>query len=185
MIGVITAIAMVTGAGGAATSMTLLAQPGATLQKHPVQVGTTVNFSPATQKELRKLESTQQGRTALLHAFQASFGQTARVAAMSAQDSSGIHLDAACAPSFSCGISRTGGWHFWIIASYAAAQSANLVALQPYCIAALAPETAGLGAAACLTVGAVLWALVNNWPRFTNHGVWLEVYWWGIRDGRY
>jgi hypothetical protein len=94
-------------------------------------------------------------------------------------------LDATCAPSFSCGISPSGGWHFWIIASYAAAQSANLIALQPYCWAALVPLLGALGAGACLSVGAILWELVNNWPRFTNHGVWLAVYWWGIQNGRY
>jgi hypothetical protein len=63
--------------------------------------------------------------------------------------------------------------------------SADLAALQPYCWAALVPLTGAVGAAACLSIGAILWAMVNNWPRMTNHGVWLSVYWYGIRDGRY
>ena len=117
--------------------------------------------------------------------FQTSFGQTAKVVAAPVADSSRVQLDAACAPSFSCGISSSGGWHFWIIASYAAVESADLAALQPYCWAALVPLTGPVGAGACIGVGAILWELVNNWPRMTNHGVWVAVYWWGLKDGRY
>jgi hypothetical protein len=183
-IAVLTAIAVIFAIGGEA-SATLLAQPNSGPQQHTSTVSSAIKFSPATQAELRKLESTPQGRAALVRAFQVSFGRTAEVAATPVGDSSQIRLDATCAPSFSCGISSSGGWHFWIIASYAAAESADLAALQPYCWAALVPLTGAVGAAACLGVGAILWELVNNWPRMTNHGVWLAVYWWGIQDGRY
>lgn len=144
-----------------------------------------IKFGAATQRALRKLESTPQGRADLLRALQVSFGRGAKIVASPPTHSSHIQLDATCAPSISCGLSSSGGWHFWIIASYAAAESANLWALQPYCWAALVPETGPVGAAACLSIGGILWAMVNNWPRMTNHGVWLAVYWWGIQDGRY
>lgn len=181
---VLTAIAVIFAIGGGAVA-TLLAQSGSSSQQHIATVSPVFKFSPAIQAELRKLEATAQGRAALVSAFQASLGKTAKVAAAPAEHSSQIWLDAACAPSFSCGTSDTGGWHFWIIASYAAVLSADLVALQPYCWAALVPLLGPVGAGACLGVGAILWELVNNWPRFTNHGVWLAVYTWGIQDGRY
>jgi hypothetical protein len=65
------------------------------------------------------------------------------------------------------------------------ARVADLLALQPYCWGALVPLAGPVGAAACLGIGGILWEMVNNWPRVTNHGVWLSVYWWGIQDGRY
>ncbi len=182
-IGVITALVLVFGTIGGATS-TLLIRTAASPAK-TAQVSSTIMFSPATQAELHKLMATPQGRAGLLRALQASFGKEATVGVAPDQASSKISLDATCAPSFSCGISRSGGWHFWIIASYASAQSANLALLQPYCWAALVPETGPVGAGACLTIGAILWELVNNWPRFTNHGIWMAVYWNRIEDGRY
>lgn len=184
-LGVVTAIAMVFAIGGGAAATTLLANHGSHQQGHSAQVSSSINFSPATQTELHKLESTPQGRTALLRAFQDSFGRSAEVAASSGNDSSQIHLDATCLPNVSCGLSSSGGWHFWIIASYATLLSADLAAMQPYCWAALVPIAGAVGAGACLSVGYILWELVNNWPRMTNHGVWVSVYWYGIRDGRY
>ena len=181
----LTAIALVFAIGGAGATATLIPDHSSSSQKHPESVSATIKFNTATQAELRKLESTSKGRATLLRAFQSSFGKTAEVAPTAVKDGSRAHLDATCAPSLSCGISKSGGWHFWIITSYAAAESADLAALQPYCWAALVPLAGPAGAAACLSVGAVLWALVNNWPRYTNHGVWLAVYFWGIQDGRY
>jgi hypothetical protein len=183
MLAVLTAIALVFAVGGA--SATMLARSNSASPQHTSTVSSDIKFSPATQAELRKLESTPQGRATLLRAFQTSFGKTAKVAVAHTSGNSQIHLDATCAPSFSCGVSSSGGWHFWIIASYASVQSADLAAMQPYCWAELVPLTGAVGAAACIGVGAILWELVNNWPRVTNHGVWLAVYWWGIQDGRY
>lgn len=180
-VGIVAVMALVFSAAGASTA--LLVHSSASSHKL-VHVSTVIKFSPATQKELQKLEATSQGRAALTEAFQTSFGKDSEVVASTDDSTSKIHLTAVCA-SVSCGISSSGGWHFWIIASYAALLSADLTALQPYCWAALVPVAGALGAGACLSVGYILWELVNNWPRVTNHGVWLAVYWWGIQDGRY
>src|SRR5271170_5265666 len=61
-VGVVTAIAMVFAIGGGAAATTLRADHGSNQQEQRAQVNTTIHFSPATQAELRKLESTPQGR---------------------------------------------------------------------------------------------------------------------------
>lgn len=134
------AIALIFGVGGGAASTAFLADTASSTAS-PAHVGTTIRFSAAAQAELRKLESTPTGRAALLRAFQDSFGRKADVAANPGDGGSEIRLDATCAPSISCGLSDSGGWHFWIITSYAAAESADLWAMQPYCWAALASAT--------------------------------------------
>lgn len=183
LIGIITAIALAFGVGGGAASTTLLAHGTALSQ--PAKVSTTIALSPAIQTELHKLEATPQGRTTLLRAFQASFGKVGDVAATPAETSSDIRLTADCA-GISCGVSTTGGWHFWIIASYAAVLSAGTVTAQYDCISALVAVLSPPGAVGvCLGAAATLWELVNNWPRLTNHGVWMAVYWNHITDGRY
>jgi hypothetical protein len=116
-LGALTAIALVFAVGGAGASARLIPNRSSSSHKHPESVSVTIKFNPATQAKLRKLESTSKGRAILLRAFQSSFGKTAEVASISVKDGSKFHLDATCAPSFSCGISRSGGWHFWIIAS--------------------------------------------------------------------
>lgn len=116
-VGALTAIALVFAVGGAGASARLIPNRSSSSHKHPESVSVTIKFNPATQAKLRKLESTSKGRAILLRAFQSSLEKTAEVASISVQYGSKFHLDATCAPSFSCGISRSGGWHFWIIAS--------------------------------------------------------------------
>lgn len=117
-LGALTAIALVFAVGGAGASARLIPnRSSSSSHKHPESVSVTIKFNPATQAKRRKLESTSKGRAILLRAFQSSFGKTAEVASISVKGGSKFHLDATCAPSFSCGISRSGGWHFWIIAS--------------------------------------------------------------------
>jgi len=148
--------------------------------------GHTVKFSHAVQAEMRKLETTARGRAELLKALEAGFGKVASVSIQKTiSNSDRIRADLNCLPGMSCGLSSSGGWHFWIITSYATALSGDLALLVPYCSAALVPVTGPIGAGVCLAVAGIIWELVNNWPRYTNHGVWLAVYWWGIQDGRY
>lgn len=186
ILSIVTVIGLICGiSAGAAASSASASGKRVTSGPHVAKVSSVIKFSPATQAALHRLESTPQGRADLLRAFQDSYGRKATVSTSPPADSSRIQLDATCAPGISCGISSAGGWHFWIITSYATAESADLAALQPYCLAALVPETGPVGAGVCLSVGAILWALVNNWPRFTNHGVWVAVYWGHATDGRY
>lgn len=184
IIGIITAIALLFGVGGGAAATALSAHQ-AIASARPASVSASVTLSPATQAELRKLEATPQGRASLLRAFQASFGSVADVQASAPQASGKVQLTATCA-TFSCGISTSGGWHFWIIASYAAVLSAGTATAQYDCISALVAVLSPAGAVGlCLSAAAILWELVNNWPRLTNHGVWMAIYWNHITDGRY
>jgi hypothetical protein len=183
MVGVVTAIALAFGAGGGAASTALLAQHASSSRL--ANVSTTTTLNPAVQLELHKLEASPQGRVVLLRAFQASFGKVGDVSDGSAETSSTVRLTADCA-GISCGVSGTGGWHFWIIASYAAVLSAGTITAQYKCISALVTVLSPVGATGvCLSAAAILWELVNNWPRLTNHGVWMAIYWNHISDGRY
>jgi hypothetical protein len=76
---------------GAATALGPVMRPKSTAPSHPASPGlsaprtagatSVITFGAATQKALRKLESTPQGRADLLRALQVSFGRGAKIVA--------------------------------------------------------------------------------------------------------
>jgi hypothetical protein len=147
-----------------------------------------VNFSPAVQKQLSRLESTATGRAELQKALTKGLGHAATVSVVRDAHKThrtGITPDWSCYWQTSCGVDSSGGWHFWVIGSYAALESGALAGLAAECSGALAPF---IGFAAPIVCGGVAWVLSNlisGWPRFSNHGVWAAVYLRGIQSGRY
>lgn len=177
LIGVMASATMICALNGVAAS----ASPTNGLAKHRVH---TIRFSPAERAALHRLESTPQGRAKLVQAFRESLRPIGKVTFTPPTHKSQIRF-ATCAPGISCGLSSSGGWHFWIITSYAAAATADLVVLNTECMAALAPVLQWWGIGICWSVVGTIWAMVNNWPRMTNHGIWMAIYRWGIQDGRW
>ncbi|MDA8322212.1 MAG: hypothetical protein M0030_20710 [Actinomycetota bacterium] len=89
-----------------------------------------------------------------------------------------------CPGGSACGISGSGGTHFWFIASYASIYDVGAFPFWLACTGALSPVIDPIAAtAACGAVTGIIWALVNNAPWTTRHGVWMAVYWNHISDG--
>jgi hypothetical protein len=144
----------------------------------------TARFAPAASEALEKVFSTPAGRTALLNVFRSIKG--AKVGIAASPFNAVMHDDLSCPGGVQCGISGSGGLHFWIIGSYATLESGVIGGLGWYCGAFLSPFITPIGAAvACGGVVYTLSTIVNNWPRFTNHGVWVAVYPTHISWGRY
>jgi hypothetical protein len=183
-------------AGAATVALTLgsglaLASPATATPAANPTPSAAVTFDSATRNDLRQLESTALGRYELLRAFQTGFAPTIKIEGprLTSQtpsvDVRDLRPELTCLPGLSCGLSSSGGWHFWVIASYASILGSSLVAMVPDCTAALsAVITPVVALAACGGVAYALWVMSANEPRYTNHGVWLAVYWWGLQDGR-
>lgn len=144
----------------------------------------TTSITPAASAALEKAVSTPAGRAALLKVFRSVKGAKAGISTTPLDGS--LRAELSCPGGVQCGVSSSGGWHVWVIASYAAAESADLAGIGLYCTAALSPIITPFGAAiACGGVTYTIWTLVNNWPRLTNHGIWVAVYPTHISSGRY
>jgi hypothetical protein len=71
-----------------------------------------------------------------------------------------------------------------MIVCYAAIYDVGAVPFWVACTGALSPIIDPFAATvACGAVDAIIWALVNNAPWTTRHGIWLAVYWNHISDG--
>jgi hypothetical protein len=152
-----------------------------------MQIKHTNTLGPAASAALNEALSTPAGRAALQKAFQTLRGAKAGVVQTSATYASPdayVHPDWNCPGGASCGVSRSGGWHFWVITSYAAIYNVGAFPLWVACTGALSPIIDPLAAtAACGAVTGIVWALVNNAPWTTHHGIWMAVYWNHISDG--
>lgn len=152
----------------------------------------TKALGPAASAALNEALATPAGRAALQKAFQSLKGAKAGAVQTSpayAGPDAFMHPDWNCPGGASCGVSSSGGWHFWVIVSYAAVFNVIYGAggareFWLACTGALSPIIDPIAAvAACGAVTAIIWALVNNAPWTTRHGIWLAVYWNHISDG--
>jgi hypothetical protein len=147
----------------------------------------TKALGPAASAALNEALATSAGRAALQKAFQSLKGAKAGAVQTSpayAGPDAFMHPDWNCPGGASCGVSRSGGWHFWVIVSYAAVYNVGAFPFWLACTGALSPIIDPVAAtAACGAVTGVIWALVNNAPWTTRHGIWLAVYWNHISDG--
>jgi hypothetical protein len=138
-------------------------------------------LGPAASAALKEAFATPAGRAALQKTFQAIGGANSGVV-----QTSPAHATPAwnCPGGTSCGVSGSGGWHFWFIASYAAIYNVGAFPFWSACTGALSPIIDPVAASvACGAVTGIIWALVNNAPYTTRHGVWMAVYWNHISDG--
>jgi hypothetical protein len=135
----------------------------------------TEKLSPEAGAALEKAFATPAGRVAVQEAFQ---GIDKAKSGVVVQEPSGRARPAwACPGGVSCGVSHSGGTHFWVIASYAAIYDVGTAGFWAACTGALSPVIDPVAAvAACAVVAGALWALVNNAPWTSQHGVWLAVY---------
>lgn len=147
----------------------------------------TTTLSPAASAALQEAMSTPAGQAALRKAFQSLKGARIGVVHTSTAYASPdvfMHPDWNCPGGASCGISWSGGLHFWVIVSYAVVFDVGAPRFFTACSGALSPIIDPAAAvAACGAVTAIIWALVNNAPWTTNHGIWLAVYWNHISRG--
>lgn len=152
-----------------------------------LQIKHTKTLSPAASAALQEALSTPAGQAALQKAFKSLKGAKAGVVqtpATHASPDAFVHPDWNCPGGASCGISRSGGVHFWVIVSYAAVYNVGAVPFWIACTGALSPIIDPAAATlACGAVTGIIWALVNNAPWTTRHGIWLAVYWNHISDG--
>jgi hypothetical protein len=165
----------------AATTGTCQASGYAQVDGTCMQIAQTKTLSPAASAALKDAFATPAGRAALRKAFHSLSGAKAGVV----HTSPGYMKPAwNCPGGSSCGVSSSGGWHFWVIVSYAAVFNVGAFPFWLACTGALSPIIDPVAAtAACGAVTATIWALVNNAPRTTQHGVWMAVYWNHISDG--
>jgi len=123
----------------------------------------TEKLSPEAGAALEKAFATPAGRVAVQEAFQ---GIDKAKSGVVVQEPSGRARPAwACPGGVSCGVSHSGGTHFWVIASYAAIYDVGTAGFWAACTGALSPVIDPVAAvAACAVVAGALWALVNNAP---------------------
>jgi hypothetical protein len=139
-------------------------------------------LSPAASVALKKAFATSAGRAALQKTFRSISGAKDGIIVQSSP--ARIAPDWNCPGGASCGISGAGGTHFWFIASYAAIYNVGAFPFWVACTGALSPIIDPVAATlACGAVTGAIWALVNNAPWTTQHGVWMAVYWNHIADG--
>lgn len=137
-----------------------------------------IKLGPKAEAALRKLTSTAAGRTALQRALEASFGKLGRTGVSSPVSSGHSTPDIVCG-GVQCGLSGAGGEHFWVIATYAAIAVADISVLAWSCTGILSASiTPWVAKAVCFAGAAALSTMAANWPRFTNAGVWIAVYFW-------
>jgi len=155
-----------------------------------IRIAHTTTLSPAASTALQKAFATPTGRAALLKVFHTFGGAKTGVVQSPAVQSGAVHTLAYVKPAWncpggsSCGVSSSGGWHFWFIASYAAIYNVGAGPFWIACTGALSPIISPFAATvACGAVTGIIWALVNNAPWTTRHGVWMAVYWNHISDG--
>lgn len=139
-------------------------------------------LSPAVSAALTKAFATSAGRTALEKAFGVDEG--AQEGMVVQRSSARVAPNWNCPGGTSCGISGAGGTHFWFIASYASIYNVGAFPFWLACTGALSPVIDPVAATlACGAVTGIIWALVNNAPWTTQHGVWMAVYSNHITDG--
>lgn len=147
-----------------------------------LKIERTGPLSAAASAAFAKAFSTPAGRTAAEHAFAKFTGAKAGLTQTSPKSVSRTVRPAwNCPGGASCGISSSGGWHFWVIVSYATIYNVGTAGFWVACTGALSPYiTPVLAQRACAVVTAALWALVNNAPWTSQHGVWIAVHptWW-------
>jgi hypothetical protein len=144
-----------------------------------VQVLRTEKLNPAASAAFEKLFAAPGGRAAVQRAIQAIDGASSGVVFQ--ERSTNVRPAWNCPGGASCGVSSSGGWHFWAIVSYAAIYDAGTVGFWAACTGALSPFISPtLAWAACGVVAGALWSLVNNAPWTSHHGVWIAVHptWW-------
>lgn len=152
-----------------------------------LQIKHTTTLSPAASAALQEAMSTPAGQAALRKAFQSLKGARIGIVHTSTAYASPdvfVHPDWNCPGGASCGISWSGGLHFWVIVSYAAIYDVGAKPFWLACTGALSPIIDPAAAVvACGAVTAIIWALVNNAPWTTRHGIWMAVYWNHISRG--
>ena len=151
-----------------------------------MQIKHTKTLGPAASAALQEALSTPAGQAALQKAFQSLKGAKSGVETSTAYASPDaiVHPDCNCPGGASCGISWSGGVHFWVIVSYAVVYDVGAPRFWVACTGALSPIIDPAAATvACGAVTGIIWALVNNAPWTTRHGIWLAVYWNHISDG--
>jgi hypothetical protein len=155
-----------------------------------MQVVHATTLGPAASAALQEAFATPAGRAALLKLFKTLGGAKTGVVQSPVAQSDVVQTLAYIKPAWncpggaSCGVSSSGGWHFWFIASYADIYNVAAFPFWLACTGALSPIITPLAATiACGAVTGIIWALVNNAPWTTRHGVWMAVYWNHISDG--
>jgi hypothetical protein len=153
-------------------------------------VHNNTTLAPAASAALQEAFATPTGRAALLKVFKTLGGAKTGVVQSPAVQSGVVQTLTYVTPAWncpggaSCGVSSSGGWHFWFIASYAAIYDVGAFPFWLACTGALSPIIDPVAATlACGAVTGIIWALVNNAPWTTRHGVWMAVYWNHISDG--
>lgn len=168
------------------TSSAALATPPPTPSAVAAIQSVRTHFSPGVAAKFQQVMSTARGRAQMQLAFNKAFGKAAKVQLVTTPANTGARPYWSCPGGVGCGVSSSGGWHFWVVMSYAAAGSSTLSAMFLSCSGALSPIVSPpVAVSACGGITFTLWVLINNWPRFTNQGVWVAVYTWGIASGRY
>ena len=115
-----------------------------------LEIAHTTTLDPAASAALQDAFATPTGRAALLKVFQTLRGAKAGVVQGGAVQSGavqadGIQTDAYVKPAWncpggaSCGVSKSGGWHFWAIVSYAAFYDVGAFPFWIACTGALSP----------------------------------------------
>lgn len=146
-----------------------------------MQIAQTKPLGSKARAAFRKAFASPGGRAALQKALRA-FMQ-AKVGLVQASPAH-VHPDWNCPGGTSCGVSGSGGTHFWVIASYASIYNVGAFPFWLACTGALSPVIDPLAATiACAAVTATLWGLVNNAPYTTRHGIWMAIYKNHISDG--
>jgi hypothetical protein len=171
------AMTVTAGTAGAATisTATCHASNYEQIDGRCLQIAHTEPLSPAARDAFEKAFSTPAGRAGLEKAFDEFDGSKVGLAEVSSPKS--VHSDWNCPGGTSCGLSGSGGEHFWVIASYASIYNVGFFPFWLACTGALSPVIDPVAAvAACGVVDSLLWALVNNAPWTTHHGVWLAIY---------
>lgn len=170
---------------GASTASSVPCQSGGhtVIDGKCLQVAHNEALSPTASAALAKAFATPAGREALQNVFRKIPGARTGIVV---DPSLTAYVTPAwnCPGGTACGVSWSGGVHFWFIASYAAIYNVGAFPFWLACTGALSPVIDPFAAtAACGAVTAVIWALVNNAPWTTQHGVWMAVYWNHISDG--
>lgn len=161
------AVAAVLGAAAIVTAAAPLASAAPIPLRAEERPAMTVQLTAAEQAEWQRIVSTEEGRQRVVADLRTSFeGVTGVGAAALAPPKPGeMRTDLAT------GIT---GDHFWIVASYADIVNGAVWAGVRACQARLPGWL-------CTAAGNLLVEWAKGWGNATNHGVYVEIYWWPPR----
>jgi hypothetical protein len=177
--GIATAATTVGGAGAAPPPTATCHEAGyEQIDDACLKITRTGALSSTASAALEKAFSVPAGRAAMEKLFAKFDGSTVGlVQAPSISLDAFVRPDWNCPGGASCGVSSSGGRHFWVIVSYASIYNVGAFPFWLACTGALSPIIDPLAAtAACGAVTGLIWALVNNASYTTQHGVWLAIY---------